>query len=601
MGYHKRCCPSDFEPGESCSTSLEYIPAHPSAASRRVCRTTGPLSVTTLAEGCEIDVTIGDSTIGRHPLSLSVTSSQPLWTALTITWFDQPTNLDPHVIGSFNRVQASGYLKLRDAVGWDLTELATDLTERSGPWLIGGAAIEQDGVIYVATGVSWADLLAANPCCWFGVGGGGVDSTDEPCRATRRAFAADLSTDDEFVVNGSGILCSDFFGRLMPDGTIDLDQRPDLNLGIAAHPVTRFGHIIGLSSCPAEIPTEDQGAEGTWSIAGVLGPLCGRVDAHGAGPYTAGTPTAPVAPGDLIIDEPLDTLPAGWTTGSLSRDDDGSHHEGGGAGGTFVARDGATFSEVPGFSGGEYASGTLYTEIPFARASWRTGTKLTIEWTHRRVRDDDRRFPLPDTHDPYDFRDQTNGFFIGGLFFWDLRHQNASRWDEDHGLGTTTPRYGYVAEGPLHQYGGKIVDNDLYTPFPVDWPWDADDSSEPPGLIQDVSRWQLAGEFGFDGRQISCGSSLIAPNDGDRVTLVVECEIQNQPNPQTDDSSDRVDVWIFTLQSWINGRLITPSDAVSDTSGSWFAVPPLTTLRMGLHAPQGGGWQDLTVRMFQPV
>lgn len=591
MGFMKRCCPSDFEPGESCSTSLEYIPPHPSAASRRVCRTTGPLSVTTLAEGCSIAVTIGDSTIGRHPLSLSVTSSQPLWTALAITWFDEPTNLDPHVIGSFNSVTAGSYLKLRDAIGWDIAELATDLYERPGPWLIGGVAIEQAGVIYVATQINWAELLLPNPCCWFGVGGGGLDSSDEPCRATRRAFADELPSDDEEVIGGSGLLCSDAFGRLMPDGTIDRDQRPDLNLGTAAHPVTRFGFVLGLSSCPHEIPTEDQGAEGTWSLAGVLGPICGQVTAHGAGPYPAGTALAPEPLGDLVIDEPLDSLPAGWTTSNLNYDDDSSHAEAADPA-TWSNRDDATFVES--MFGAEYHGGTLSTTIPIARADWRDGARLTIEWTHRRIRDADRRYPLPGDPDPDEFNDQTSGIFVGGLFRWLMRHENASRYDEAI-LDDVSPRYGWLATGPVHPYGGLVRDNRQYTAWPTEWPYDAEE--EP--LLPAPVRWQLPGENTFDGRQEHC--YRIAPNDGDRVTLTVDLSIQNVPNDYTTETlGDRIDVWIWSVSSYLNGRLITPSMQVSTSAGSFNAVPPVSALRIGLCAYRGGGWQDLKVWLSNP-
>lgn len=590
MGFHKRCCPSDFEPLEACSTSLEYIPPHPSAASRRVCRTTGPLSVTTLAEGCAIDVTIGDSTIGRHPLSLSVTSSQPLWTALAITWFDEPTNLDPHVIGSLSHFQTQVALKLRDAIGWNVDESSLPVDDRSGPWLIAGAAVEQAGQIYVAPTLNPGSLITPNPCCWRLIGGGGTDSDSEPCRLTRRRFVSETSSDTEAVIGGSGQVVQDFFGQLQPDGTIDRDIRPDFNVGLSPHPITRLGFVIGLTSCPWELAVERHGAEGTWSLAGVLGPLCGFVFAHGH-PKTDGTTTDPEMPGTLIIDEPLNAVPTGWVTGDLSFDDEFYHPEGAGHGGIFTARDSALFIENVLTSVGEYPSGTFYKSLAVPRAAWQTGSQLTMEWTHRRVRDADRRWPLPGAPDPDEFRNQTSGVFVGGLFRLLMRHENAQHYDGGHEPGY----YGWILS-QCHRFGGSIRDNSQYTEWPGEWPYDGPDEPPMPLSLPCV----LPGEPGYDARQ-NC--DRVAIQDGDRVTLTLRCQRQVQTNLWTGTpTTDRIDVWAWQSAVWINGR--TAVDIVfggtPSSGGGFYAIPPLTTLRIGLLGLYGGGWSDLKAWIYHP-
>lgn len=94
---------------------------------------------------------------------------------------------------------------------------------------------------------------------------------------------------------------------------------------------------------------------------------------------------------------------------------------------------------------------------------------------------------------------------------------------------------------------------------------------------------------------------LVAPNDGDRVILTLDLAIVDQLNEYTlDNLTDHIDVWRWTLRSWINGRLITPSLAVSDNAGVFYAPPPLTSLRLGLCAYRGGGWKDLRVWLHNP-
>lgn len=581
-----RCCPggTTTEPPATC-TGTDFIPAHPSAASRRQARITGTFQTDVLTAGCTLTHSLVDSTSGRYPLSLEVTSSQPIWTALLVVWFDEPTNLDPYVIGALNSVQAGAALKIRDQDGWPVDG-------RPGPWLIGGAVVEQGGQVYLAPQRVNTNLTLVNPCCWIGVGGGGTDSGDEPCRATRRALRTELSTPTEEVIGGSGKLSQDSFGVLQNDGTIDRDIRPDFNLGQTAHPVTRFGWCVGLTSCLGSVPTDDDGAEGTFRIAGQLGPICGTILAHGAEPYPAGPDTAPQPLGNLVIDEPLDTVPAGWLPNGLTFDDDGDHSEASGPA-TWSARDGATFVES--LFGGEYNGGTLSTTIPIAREDWRDGARLTIEWTHRRVRDADRRFAVPGTPDPAEYRDQTSGIFVGGLFRFLMRHENASRYDEvviDEG---TNPRYGWLATGPVHPFGGQVRDVPQYTTWPAEWPYDTD---EEPNLPSPIT-WQLAGEDAFDGRQPGC--VLVAPNDGDRVTLTVDLSIVDVANDYTlDNPTDRIDVWRWRVKAYLNGRLITPSTPVSDNAGVFEAPPPMTSLRLGLCAYRGGGWRDLRVWLHNP-
>ncbi len=586
------CCDggSSVEPPTGC-TGTEYIPAHPSEASRRLARITGPIQTAVLTAGCSLTPSLNYDGLGRYPLSLSVTSSQPLWTGLLVVWFDTPADIDPHVVGSINSWQATSWVKLAQSAGWNLDELLVDADERSGPWLIAGAVVEQAGDVFLASRVVNTELIVPKPCCWATAGGGGVDSADEPCRATRRAFAADLSSPTEDVVGGSGSLSQDSFGKLLTDGTVDRDNRPDFNLGTASHPITRFGYAIGLTSCPWEIAAERHGAEGTWSLLGQLGPICGTLLNYGAEPYPAGTVDAPEPLGNLVIDELLDTVPAGWLPMSLNADDDSDHAEASGPA-TWSARDGATFVES--LFGGEYNGGTLSTTIPIARADWHDGARLTIEWTHRRVRDADRRFALPGTPDPEEYRDQTNGVFVGGLFRWLMRHENASRLD-DVILGDSYPRYGWTATGPVHPFGGRILHSRHYATWPTEWDYDTDD--EPP--LPDALTWQLGGELAFDGRQENC--LLVAPNDGDRVILTLDLAIVDQLNEYTlDNLTDHIDVWRWTLRSWINGRLITPSLAVSDNAGVFYAPPPLTSLRLGLCAYRGGGWKDLRVWLHNP-
>ncbi len=584
-----RCCPggTTTEPGEAC-TGTDFIPAHPSQPSRRQARiNSGPFQIDTLTAGCTLNHSLTHDPAGRYPLSLEVVSSQPIWTALLVVWFDQPTNLDPHVIGALNSVQAGASVKLRDASGWPVTG-------RPGPWLIGGAVVEQGGQIYVAPqNVSGStNLTRPNPCCWFGVGGGGTDSQDEPCRATRRAFRSDLSTPSEEVIGGSGRLSQDAFGVLQNDGTIDRDIRPDFNLGQTAHPVTRFGWCIGLTSCLTDVPDDDAGAEGTFTLKGQVGPICGTVLAHGAEPYTSGPATAPEPLGELVIDEPLDTVPAGWFPHGLYFDDDSDTSEASGPA-AWSARDGSVFVES--LFGGEYNGGTLSTTLPIARADWRDGSRLTIEWTHRRVRDADRRFPIPGTPDPAEYRDQSNGVFVGGLFRWLGRQQQATRLDETLAGGGINPAYGWIATGPVHPFGGQIKFDRSYAAWPTEWDYDTDEQPDLPDAII----WQLAGENAFDGRQDNC--LLVAPNDGDRMTLTLDCAIVEQFNDYTlDVPDDKIDVWRWTVKSYLNGRLITPSTPVSDNSGVFFAPPPLTNLRIGLCAYRGGGWSDFKVWLHNP-
>lgn len=580
------CCPNHIEPAEVCDVA-NVIPSHPSEPSRRTARLTGPLNTDVLTAGCTCSASIADATNSRYPLSFEVVTSQPIWTALLVVWFDEPTNLDPRVIGALNSVQAGALVKLRDAVGWPVAD-------KPGPWLVGGAVVEQDGQIYIARqNVSGnTNLTLPNPCCWFACGGGGIDSQSEACRATRRAFRTELSSDTEEVIGGSGILSQDYFGQLQPAGTIDRDQRPDFNLGTASHPVTRFGWCIGLTSCLTDVPDDDAGAEGTFRIAGQVGPICGTILAHGAEPYPAGPATAPEPLGTLVIDEPLATVPAGWLPSGLAYDDDSDHAEAAGPA-AWTARDGMTVVENT--FGGEYRGGTLSTTLPIARADWRDGARLTIEWTHRRVRDADRRYDLPGTPAAEEFRDQTNGIFVGGLFRWLMRHEQASRYDEVVIGDGLTPRYGWTATGPVHPFGGQVRDNRQFTAWPVEWDYDTDEQPPLPAPII----WQLAGEVAFDARQEHC--LLVAPNDLDRVTLTLDLAIVEQFNDYTlDDLIDRIDVWRWTVKSYLNGRLITPSLAVSDNAGVFHAPPPVTNLRIGLCAYRGGGWSDLKVWLNNP-
>ncbi len=590
-----KCCPGGgaTEPGTDCD-GTDFIPPHSSVGSRRQARiTSGMFNLDLLTAGATLTHGLGYSPVGRYPLTLDVTSAQPLWTALVIVWFDQPANIDPRIVGAINSWQAGTQLKIARVSGWPIEEILTPIPERSGPWLVAGAVVEQAGQIFVSQRLIQTDLLVPNPCCWMGAGGGGADSLHEPCRATRRAFQSDLSSPTEDVVGGSGVLSQDWFGRVLADGTFDRDQRPDFNLGQSSHPITRFGWCIGLTSCPWEMPSASHGAAGSWSVLGQLGPICGTLLAHGAEPYTGGT-SPPEPLGTLEINEPLDTLPAGWFPNGLYFDDDAFHGSEASGPATWSNRDGATFVES--LFGGEYNGGTLSTTLPIARSDWQHGARLTIEWTHRRVRDADRRFALPGDPDPGEYRDQTNGIFVGGLFRWMLRHENAGRLDDALGGGGTQPRYGWLATGPVHPFGGQVLEVPQYTSWPFEWDYDTD---EEPNLPSPIS-WQLAGEGTFDARQLSC--VLVAPNDGDRVTLTVDLAIVTQPNNYTfDNLTDTINVWRWTVRSWINGRLITPSLAVSDNAGVFFAPPPLTSLRLGLCAYRGGGWQDLKVWLHNPT
>jgi len=615
MGRPGCCCCSTPEPDTACSTVTEFIPDHPSTASRRIARIpSGVIDSDVHAKNCTATITIGDSVGGRHPLAITVNPTSDNWTALAVVWFELPTNLDPHVIGSLYRVNGSAAFKPGRAIGWS-DQHETSIVDRDGPWVIAGAAVEQDTAedpdqLFIAASVQHQNLYQPEQC-WIGpLGGGGTDTGSEPCRAFHLPLTVDRTSETEYVASGGGPLSSDYFGILQDDGSIDTDQRPDFDLGVEPHPITRFGFVIGLSSCPAEIDSERHGASGTYTLRGTLGPICGVIESHGS-PYTDGPPEAPVPPGDLEVDEPCDTLPGGdWTAGyaapitdysrAVLKDDSTCQVEGGGTspaglcvGGAFTVRDGALFVEQLNSSEDQYAAGSIFIELDHNRYDVQDGWQLTIEFTYRAVRDQDRRYLLP-TPEEHELRNQSSGFYLGSIMRFYARNNAAEFYDYQNGFPAAGSRqFGFDSLWPVHPYGGAIDEDRNYTLFPVDYPW----APDVPGNGQEARvRGDLPGNPGDDPRQTGC--DLAAPSDGDRFTVVIYGHHEMVRDFRTEEEL-YVDAWSYSSETWINGRPITGivtnletgSHDVGNGGGQY--CPPLDTLRFGLLAYRGGGWSDV--------
>lgn len=573
MGMLRSKCCGGFgiaEPASAC-TAVDNIPPHPSAPSTRHYVTGTPLATTLLTAGVTAaSATLGDSTAGRHPLRLTATPTQAAWSMLLIVWFDF-TNLDPRQVGSLTGLGVGTYLK------------ASTETLHAVP-IAAGVAIEQAGQTYLALTQRWPVPTPTNPCCWIYAGASAGDNL--ACEVpTHYATSDNRTSPTEVVLSGGPVLSSDRFGVFNnTDGSINTDQRPNFDLGQTPHPVTRFGYVIGLTSHPLNGPPPVDFTAEPHTLKAITAPICGTISSPGMAAYTA---TSFNPPGSLLVNEPLDAgLPAGWESiANVWVDDLTASPEGGGPGGLFTARDGFTLVETQRVSDQEYCAGIAWTTINVPPAPYSDNFALTVEFTWRRINEQDRRYDPATGWLAPDIRSQSCGVWIGGLGRALLSHYITSAIVG--GVPSLSGASSAQIQHPVHNWGGFAPNGQHYPATPYGWPCPC------PLPYPDLPSCNPA--TGSVGQNVTItnflGCANASPENGDRVTFQVRRRL-NDPAIGCLDPGWANHRYDFRL--WINGRHV-PFD-FADFGWVWIPTPPL---RVGLMAYWGGGWSDFKV-WFNP-
>lgn len=579
------CCSPD--PGNECS-SQDALP-HPSAGRTYVLTTTGTLTTDTIQRQCSSTLmSLADSAKRRHLLDVEVdATAHDLWSLLQVVWFDVPRDLDTSVIGSVTAVVGGFTFKP------SLLEPIVKPNDEVGPWFVRGIVVVQGGTSYYALFHTPLYPLAGS-CCWTDLRAGPVDQDCSTATiglilrlGLHRPLPENQTSDTETVLSGTDRLCSDWFGVLNDDGSIDLTQRPNLDLSHDANVIEKIGYVWGLSTCPPFADQAEWGARGTWRLAGLTGPICGTL-ATASFPYTAGPDDAPQPPGTLVINESFASgLPSDWIDSSTTAlpgvylDDDASKPLFGGPSQVFTGRDGMLVAEESARVDNEYNAGTAYLEIPIDSGPQSPDFVLTVEVVWRRVNEQDRRYLTADGWHPADIRSQECGIFAAPFGKMILAHRIAQ-------LGVNAPlTHRAVVEltYPVTEYGGPASGN--YWLFPrTDYGWRCPCSLFPPEV--DCENFSVGTQFTNPslGRVASCLNA--SPEDGTRMTMRIKRLPAQVASDCNFDVSHPFASRAFQVDAWINGRKVIGFNTTHDWAWVWSD----NIIRVGVVAHWGGAWSD---------
>lgn len=545
------------------------------------------------------------SSAGSRRLVIDVTSTDDPWVAGVILWDDSGFQYDPQTRGSISQIQQALSLRWTDE-DVTLQQSFVPPSTVGQPWPIYGVAIEQAGDTFI----SWEKQTLDQPAdqCWRNKNGQASDGDGTQ-------YIGRLATEAEggWTAGAVGAIpdvsrsghnmgrCDDRLAKLdATTGEWLLDERPDISYDSAvSRPVTKFGIFVGLvSETPAQPNASDRAAAGDYLFDVLISNLIMRVSAWGLPKVFADEVGSPADYGTTYIDEPMDSIPAGWawSPAAVPNPSPQIGNESWASGGVQEVWDDAIGSRAT--WGGEYAAFRMSKGVTVPGIT-DSGT-ITAEFTWHTIRERDHvKFP-GDTADPEESRQLRHGIWLGdGVRI--LATKEGADWD--HGIGNMH----WQLNGYITGTGGKKLN------FPENSVYGGDDYEYSTSVDYD------SGKKNFDNASDSQWGR-ISPMDGDRVVMILRRNMTDEDatviNDQLHlnvangvyDQPPKIIAYpeaYWRAYVWVNGRQLyagynSPQDGFHPTPIAchflWFGGTGGGTLTMGLLGMYGGRWSNVRLK-----